>query len=224
MKKKTLLYLAIASALVATGCEFDNFEEPKSQLTGKVIYQDNPIGLRSNGVQLELWEHGHELFTKIPVFLDQEGNFSAMLFDGNYKMVLLRGNGPWVDNTDSIDVVVKGATTVNMPVTPYFVIENPSFERSGQTINATCNIKHVNTTRALENVTLFLGYTNIVDHGTFAERTEKTDVVDLSAPVTISVGIPNTLQGRNYIYARIGVRTVGTSEMIYSPVQKILVN
>src|SRR5438105_1762586 len=124
MKIKILSSLIIAFVIIFTGCKKDNYSPPGSTITGRVIYQSQPLGVRSNGVQLELWQHGFQLFSKIPVYLAEDGTFSASVFDGNYKLTLLKGNGPWADKTDSIDVTVKGAATVDVPVDPYFIIKN----------------------------------------------------------------------------------------------------
>src|SRR5690606_28374043 len=112
--------------LVAASCDFDNFEEPKSTLSGRVVYNGEALGLRSNGVELEIWQHGYDLFQKIPVYVAQDGTFSAVLFDGDYKMTLLRGNGPWMDQTDSIDVQVRGDQMSDVEVQPYYVLRNSS--------------------------------------------------------------------------------------------------
>lgn len=149
--------------LLFSSCEKDNYDAPASTLTGRVVYQDQPLGVRSDGVQLELWQSGYSLFTKIPVYVAQDGTFSASLFDGNYKLTRLRGNGPWADNTDTINIQVKGGTTVDVPVDPYFVIRNDNVQRSGNAINATFNIQRVNTTKDLEYVRLYVGQTMITD-------------------------------------------------------------
>src|SRR3954470_7127362 len=96
---KVKLFSSVVLLLVAVflGCKKDNFKAPSSSITGKVVYQGQAVGLRSNGVQLEVWQHGYQLFSKIPVYLAQDGTFTVALFDGDYKVTLLKGNGPWAD-------------------------------------------------------------------------------------------------------------------------------
>src|SRR4051812_34652244 len=108
MKSKVFLSIGILICVLIAACTKDNYDPPKSMLSGQVVYQGQPVGVRSNGVQLELWQPGYQFFTKIPIYVDQDGTFSAALFDGNYKLTRLKGNGPWADNTDTINVVVKG--------------------------------------------------------------------------------------------------------------------
>lgn len=213
----------LALFLLTAGCEKDNYEPPASTLTGRVVYQGEPMGVRSNGVQLELWQPGYQQFEKIPVFVAQDGSFSASLFDGDYKLVLLRGNGPWEENTDTIDVQVSGATTVDVPVEPYYVIGDAGFSQSGGTVTANFRILEASASRPLESVTLFIGTTTIVDANNNAANLSKAaaDIGNVGEPVTLSLELPAELAGRAYVFVRVGVKTTGVAEMLYSQVEKI---
>ncbi|WP_262249306.1 DUF3823 domain-containing protein [Parapedobacter soli] len=222
VNKYIYCFFAIAMAIVM-GCEKDNYEAPTSMLTGRVVYDGEPLGLRSGGVQMELWQHGYDLFSKIPVYIDQDGTFSARLFDGNYKLVLLRGNGPWADNTDSLDVNLKGTASIDITVDPYFIITNQSFQRSGDVITGTVTVKQVNTSRALERVAIYLGQTLIVDQNNSAARAEiaSGDVDDFTQPIDLQVSIPASLASKGYLFARIGVKANGVAEYVYSHPERI---
>jgi len=213
----------LLSLLATAACEKDNYEPPTSMLTGRVVYDGQPVSVRSGGVELELWQHGYELFSKIPVYINQDGSFSARLFDGDYKLVLLRGNGPWADNTDSIDVRVNGATTVDVPVDPYFIISGESYQASGGTVTATFSVDQVNSNRPLERVAIYLGQTTIVDQNNNAARVDlaAADVPDLSQPLTLQAAIPASLANKGYLFARIGVKAAGVAEYLYTQPQKI---
>ncbi|WP_343670242.1 DUF3823 domain-containing protein [Chitinophaga sp.] len=210
-------YLMITSLvlILAAGCKKDNFEKPKSTLTGRVVYDKNAIGVRSNGVQLELWQHGYALFSKIPVYVGQDGTFSAILFDGDYKLVLRQGNGPWLDDADSIDVKVSGTTSVDVSVNPYFIISNATFTKSGTQLTATVSIQRINNNLPLEAVNLYIGNTNIVDQVNSIARASVTP--DISGPVTIQLTLPADAA----YFARVGVKTAGVAEQVYSEVQKV---
>lgn len=223
MKINAFIYTLLWGGALLTGCEKDNFEPPTATLTGRVVYQDQPVGVRTNGVQLELWQPGYQLYTKIPVHVNQEGAFSASLFDGDYKLVLLRGNGPWVDNADTIDVQVRGATVVDVPVQPYYTIRGESFSKSGNALTATCQVAQAAAGRAVERVTLFVSSTQFVDANNHLTRTEITGdaLADLSQPLHFNLTLPGDLVKKGYAYARIGVQTVGVAELLYTPVQKI---
>jgi hypothetical protein len=47
------------------------------------------------------------------------------------------------------------------------------------------------------------------------------DITDITQPVTLTVAIPPSLSAKGYVYARVGVKTAGIAEMLYSQPQKI---
>lgn len=223
MKRLFFSTIAFLFVVLLAGCKKDNFEAPDAILSGRVVYQGQPLGLRSDGVQLELWQRGYQLFTKIPVYVAQDGTYSASLFDGEYLLTRLKGNGPWADNTDTIMVKVSGNTVVDVPVDPYFILKNESFQKSGSNINGTVSLQRVNTTKSLEYVRIYLWQTAIVDqiNNAATATVNASSITDMSQPVNLSVAIPSSLAGKDYVYARIGVKTSGVAEMLYTQPQKI---
>lgn len=220
--KEYLFSFLTASVLLITGCEKDNFSQPESKLTGRIIYQGEPIGVRSGGVAFELWQHGYQLFSNIPLNIAQDGSFSAVLFDGDYKLVRTKGAGPWADVTDSINVKVKGATTIDIPVDPYFIIKNVSFQKNGTAIDATFTVQAITTTKALELVRLYLGPNLILDQNNNSASSQAlAAAVNITQPVKLSVTIPTSIASQDYIFARVGVKTVGVAELVYSTSQKV---
>lgn len=223
MKSKFLALAGIASVLLFSGCKKDNYEAPTSVISGRIVSGGSPVGVRSDGVQLELWQPGYAFFNKLPVFVKWDGTFSVKTFDGNYKLTRLKGNGPWADNTDTINIELRGSATVDVPVDPYFVIKNETFTRSGNTINATLNLQRINTTKALEVVRLYIGGTTILDqvrNDAVVSRAANT-ITDLTQPITLSGTIPAAVAAKGYVYVRVGVKTVGVAELLYSQPQLI---
>lgn len=222
--KKIFLLPALALCALLAGCEKDNKEAPAATLSGRLVFQGQPLGLRSNGVQLELWQKGYQLFTKIPVYVGQDGSFSAKVFDGNYKLTLLRGNGPWADKTDSIDVQVKGGAQVDVTVDPYFLVKEASFQRSGTTVTGSFKVQQVNTSKPLELVRMYIGQTLITDQTNNAGNAQKlaAALTDLSQAQTLSVTVPASLATKDFVYARVAVKAVGVAELVYSAPQKIM--
>jgi hypothetical protein len=223
MKNNTLIYLLLfVLAVGVVGCTKDNYEPPKSLLTGRVVYNGQAIGVRSNGVQLELWQHGFSFFTKIPVFVAQDGSFSALLFDGKYKLTRQNGIGPWVNNTDSIDVQVSGNTIADVPVTPYSIVKTATYQKTATSITATVSLETVNTTNPLESVKLYVFRTALVDDlNQDAVASIPAAQIASGQPVSLSVTIPASLANLNAAYVRVGVKTAGVSELAYSPAEKI---
>ncbi|GAB3334710.1 DUF3823 domain-containing protein [Larkinella ripae] len=223
MKLSNVIIAVFTAGFLLAGCKEDNFAPPKSTLSGRVVYQNAPVGVRSNGVQLELWQRGFQLFSKIPLHIAQDGTFSASLFDGDYKLVRLRGNGPWVDNTDTIEVQVRGSATIDVPVQPYFTIKNEKFQKSGTALTVSCKVDPVLTTRAIERVTVYVGTTQYVDvnNNVGSINIPTAALADLTKELSINYPLPAAVSTRAYFYARVGVKATGVAELLYTPVQKI---
>jgi hypothetical protein len=218
---KYILALLLMPLILITACKKDNLKEPTSKLTGRVVYNKEPIGVRSLGVTFEIWQHGYQLFSRIPLNINQDGSFTATLYDGDYKLVRAKGAGPWADNPDSIDVHVSGSANVDIPVDPYFIIKNATFQKSGTNVTGTFTVQAVNTTKALELVKIYIGPNYILDQNNNSANAQKTAPVDFTQPVTLSVVIPASIASQDFIYARVGVKTVGINEYMYSTSQKL---
>jgi hypothetical protein len=219
--KRNIFFLSAFIITLLTACEKDNLDEPGSVISGRVVFDGEPIGVRSDRVQFEIWQRGFDFFTKIPLNIAQDGTFKALLFDGDYKLVRLVGAGPWADNTDSIDVSLRGSATLDIPVEPYFVIRNASFVKNGNSVDATFTIEKNGThTRELELARLFLGRFFILDLGNNAGNKNATGVV-LGQPVTVNLAIPNSIINDEFIFARVGVKTKEIGEYLYTPSTKI---
>lgn len=216
MKGYNLLYITLL--LFVIGCKKDNKEPPSAVISGRIMYQNQPLSVRSGGVELELWQYGYQLRNKIPVYVKQDGSFSAKVFGGNYKLTLLRGNGPWAEKTDSMDVQAGGSTNVDVTVDPYFIISNASYTRSNNVVTATFNLQRVNQSRALEAARLYIGQTTIVDQNNNSANVSKpaAQITDLTQPVTITANVPAALQAKASIFVRVGVKTNGVAELLYT--------
>lgn len=223
MKTKHFLYsFLIWGITLIVACAKDNFEPPKSKLTGRLVYNGEPIGVRSGGVAFELWEHGHQLFSSIPLNIAQDGSFSAMLFDGDYKLVRAKGSGPWIDVSDSIDLSLNGNASLDVPVQPYYIVKDVSFVKDGSDVKATFTIQTVNSSKALELVRLYIGPNLILDQTNNTARKEAArSAINIAQPVTLSVTIPASLATEDYIFARVGIKTSGIAELLYSPSLKV---
>jgi hypothetical protein len=242
--KHKLLPLLVAIAVLG-GCKKDNREPPKSTLDGMVVIQGTktPVGVQSNGTQLELWQSGYALMNKIPIHIDQTGLFSAKLFDGTYKLVRLSG-APWQNNTDTITINLQGSAKVEVPVVPFFTIggENITYSAADTSITAVFSVARLDATRTADKVSLHLGTTIIVDAQNQiplpAANNDKTPAGNyLTDPTTIKVQLnPDRYPGTNnaelrrqlgviltkkYTFARVGVRTASVTQRLYSQVKEI---
>jgi hypothetical protein len=222
MKLKLLMTLTAAAGLFLTGCAYDNFEAPESSLSGRVVYEGKALGLRNNGPQLELWQDGYPLRSPITIYLNQDGAFSATLFDGKYKMVR-KGDSPWLHQpTDTVMVNVSGNTQIDLPVTPYFTIAAEAIQKTGTTITAQFVVNKVVPSANLEFVRLYLGKSILTDQvqRDFLVTGDNSRIV-FGQPSVISANLPDNLKNLDYVFARLGVKSTSSGEYVYSDVQKI---
>ena len=100
MKIISNIFSVILLLVLFSGCGKDNFDAPESKLVGRVTYQGQALNLRGTGeaVQLQLYQDGYEKNDPISVFVGQDGTFSALLFDGEYRLTTRDGNGPFMIN------------------------------------------------------------------------------------------------------------------------------
>lgn len=226
---KNLIYFLMLLLAVLSGCELDNYEPPKSPLTGRLVYEGNPVGIRQGISVLQLFQPGFQTVTPINVNVKQDGSFASMLFDGTYKLIRVSGNGPWENNTDTIDVIVKGATSLDVPVRPFFNLTEVSFSLNGTVLNASCRLSNVVSGRQLERVSLILGNTSILDEPTRLVPSPADPLsskagagLDLSQPIVLSQNLAVApISTVPYLYARVAVKIVGVPELIYSDVYPV---
>lgn len=223
--KRIILTILPALLFIAsfTACGFDNYDEPKSLLSGKVVYQGEALQVRGTGekVRLQLYQYGYPNLVPIDVFVGQDGSFSAMLFDGEYKMVTRNNNGPWSTPRDSVTVVVKGNTVQNMEVTPYFTISNANMQVSGDNVTATFTVNKIVQSSEIEKFVLLLNKTQFVDD----ERNVQDPVVYKDNLTTgaqsYTFAITAGAKQQRALFGRICVWTKGADQGIYSPVFQI---
>jgi hypothetical protein len=170
MRKAIGIALLLAAA---SACEFDNFAPPQSQLTGRVVHEGETVHVRQNAVELELWQDGYELNEAIPLHVHQDGTFAALLFDGAYKLARKRDNGPWMNDPDTMRIELRGSLTLDVPVEPYFLIENASIAREGSVLTGTFAVRQIVADRSVERIALYVGTTRFVDSRYNALRVER---------------------------------------------------
>jgi hypothetical protein len=224
-------YLFVIGVFSLTSCELDNYDAPSKQLSGRIVYNGQPINVEKGQVRIQLWESGWQLKTPIDVAVEPDGSFSAMLFNGDYKMVIPKGQGPFLSNTnsetqsDTIVVTLRGSKTMDIEVTPYYMLQNASYNVAGNQLAASFSIEKIindSNTKDIEYARLFINKSRFVSNGTNIQNATigGGDITDLN-DVDLSLTIPAMVPAQTYVYATIGVKVAGVEDMIFSPVQKI---
>lgn len=230
MKSK---FIPVALSLICIGalsCKKDNYEEPKSTLTGTFHYKGEAIQVQYDQVPFEVYQYGFGKVGPVTETLTPEGTYSHVLFDGDYKLVVRAGQGPfyWPQSSgksDSIAITVKGNTTRDIEVEPYYMIRSPQITYASGAATARFRIEKIITdsrAKTIETATLFINKTQFVSGNDNIGRTNVAgSAITDPNNVALSVNVPTMSPTQNYVFARIGVKTTGVEDWIFSPVVKL---
>ncbi len=230
IRYKAILPLLALSALLVS-CEKDNYAEPKTQLTGNVVYKGEPIGVEYDQVRLQLWQPGFGRLAPIDVFVAQDGSYSSLLFDGNYKLVMLKSEGPWKTIVkdaiakDTTFVTLNGNQKLDIEVMPYYMIRNARITGGEKKVNATIGLEKILTgaeAKDVERVSLIISRTQFVSRANNVGITNMNgaDVKDLNN-ISLSVNVPTISPAQDFVFARVGVKIKDVEDMVFSKVEKI---
>ncbi len=230
MKSNFQYILVILLAGLTFSCKKDNYDPPSSSFTGRIVYKGEPIEVEYDRVPFELYEYGFGKVGPINGTITPEGGFSHLLFDGSYKFFIRPGQGPFLwpqtgGKADSISIIIKGNTTKDIEVEPYYMVRTPQLAAAAGKVTATFKIEKIITdTRAkdIERAVLFINKTTFVSGDNNIARTEITGAA-ITDPnnVSLNVTIPAMTPTQNYVFARIGVKIAGVEDWVFSPAKKL---
>ena len=209
----------------------DNYPAPGSKLTGALMYKGDSIPVEYIRVPFQLYQFGFGKVGGINETFDQDGIMHALLFDGEYKFIIPNGQGPFLwkqtvaGNPDTLLITVNGNTTMNIEVTPFYMIRNPQITGSGGNVTATFKLEQIITgagAKAIEKVTLFINKTQFVSGSDNIKNTgiSGSAITDPNN-ISLTVAVPSITPTQNYVFARIGVKIAGVEDLLFSPLKKI---
>lgn len=230
MKIRLIIILGVISSVLAS-CGYDNYDEPTSMLEGKLVYNGEAINVSYNDVTFQLWEPGWQTKAQINVSVDQDGSYSAMLFNATYKLIIPSNQGPFRSKTnaetssDTILVKLDGSKVMDIEVEPYYMIRTPQFAVAGREVTGTFNVEKIITgtnAKNVERVNLYVNKTQFVDFRANVVSAELAGSAVVSGTtVTLKATVPAITPTQNYVFARIGLKIQGVEDMIFSPVVKV---
>jgi hypothetical protein len=224
-------FMVLAFCAAGISCKKDNYKEPSSTLSGRIVYKGEGIGVENYQVPYQLYQFGFGKVGSINGTFAQEGTYSALLFDGDYKLIIPNGQGPfkWKQLAsgapDSTAITLKGNQTLDLEVTPYYMIRTPQVTGGAGKVSATFKAEKIITDAAnaknIERVNLYINKTQFVSGGNNIANAELSGaaIVDPNN-ITLSVTVPG-IAPQTYVYARIGLKIAGVEDLIFSPVQKV---
>jgi hypothetical protein len=234
MKLKYHYMILMALIWVASACKKDNYEAPSVTLKGRLVYNGEAINVEYNQVPFQLYQPGFGKTGAIVGTFGQDGTYSTLLFSGNYKLIIPNGQGPfrWNENAstnsrDTLSVNVTGDQTLDLTVTPYYLIKNPQLTVNNKVVTAAFGINKIITdanARNIERVTLYVNKTQFVsggsDYSIATTDLAGSAITDLNS-ITMTTTVPTITPTQNYVFARVGLKIEGIEDMIFSPVQKL---
>ena len=228
--KKWNKIIVIMTSVILIACGYDNYPEPESFLRGKLIYNGEAINVSRGDVTIELWEEGWQKSNVIDVSVNQEGAFSAKLFNSSYKLIIPSSQNPFRIKTDessfsdTLLVIVKGDTEIDIDVEPYFLIRDVNFSIDDKDITSTFSIQNiiVEEDYSIERVYLYINTGQLVDLQSNVANVSllADDIADFSS-VEMSLTMPELTPTQDYVFGRIGLKILGVEKMIFSKVQEI---
>ena len=232
--KKKISYIMMAAMMAASfaACKKDNYTPPQSKLSGRLTYKGEEVNVEVNQVPFQLFQFGFGKVGAISSTFEQDGKFSALLFDGDYKLTVPGNQGPFMwkktasGAQDSISVKMAGNQELDIEVTPYYMIRNAAFEAKENKVTGTFNLEKVITdanAKNIERANLYINKTQFVSAGDYnvASVQLSGDQIKTMTGISMTVGVPAISPAQNYVFARIGLKIAGVEDMIFSPVQKI---
>jgi hypothetical protein len=242
MKKIIIsIMLFVVMGLLITACGYDNYDKPNVYLKGALLYNnvDTVFVQQSSGnnidqasVYFNLFEPGWQKTNSTPirVVVDAAGTFSSILFPATYKLIVPAGNGPFIASTDTTVIKLDKSKSLNIPVTPYYLVRNfaPALNTSDSTVTANIKVDQIVTganAKSIGSVYLYINRTTIVDGGNnLASANIGGGSITDPSKVVLKAKIPNLAKiggigiptNQKQFYVRIGVRINGSTEVFSS--------
>jgi len=240
MKLSFIILTGIICTILAS-CGYDNYDAPGSRFNGRLVYKGEPINVSFSDVTFQLWEPGWQKKAEINVTVDQDGSWSALLFNADYKLIIPSNQGPFrskpnaESGSDTILVNIVGNKVLDIEVEPYYMLHSLNYAVAGAEVSGTFTVEQIISganAKNIERVNLYVNKTRFVDFRSNVNKIFKPDEVDPSLLDGISVvaGSEITLKAiidppvtptQNYVFARIGLKIQGVEDMIFSPIVKV---
>jgi hypothetical protein len=224
-------HIILGLLLATMGCKKDNYDAPAAKLAGHLTYKGEVINVEYNQVPFELYQPGFGKTGAIKGTFQQDGSYSTLLFNGNYKFTIPANQGPFMwkelsaGKRDTVAVTVSGNQTMDVEVTPYYLIHNTKITGASKVVTAVFDVQKVITDANAKNIGAVVLYINKTQFVSGSDNIAATEVagsaITSTSNISINVNVPTITPSQNYVFARVGLRVAGVEDMIFSPVVKI---
>src|SRR3954454_23990726 len=171
MKIKFHYIFLITLSVAVVSCKKDNYNAPSSTLQGRLVYKGDSIGVERDQVPYELYQYGFGKVGAIASSFTQNGTFSSLLFDGDYKLIIPGGQGPflWKQTAsgapDSLAITLRGSQNLDLEVTPFYMIRTPQITAAGGNVAGTFKVEKIiidANAKDIDRVSLYINRTQFV--------------------------------------------------------------
>jgi hypothetical protein len=238
MNTKYILLLFI-SCFLFVACEKDNYDPPATEFVGKLSYNGKPVPWNGNTETpaeaeiIQLYQDGFGKYAPINVRVTDDGTFKALLFNGEYKMIMRNMQYPFVFESwplnangglDTIYFTLNGKKEMDINVKPYFEINDIKSAVEGTNIVTTFNLNEVVPGAKVRAVYAYLHPTISVNKGT--PLNQKLENIDVSKPISIKIGVSSYRSRyinnfREYGFLRIAVELDKATEYMWSEIIQV---
>ena len=116
--KKQIVYI-LFSCITLVSCslyELDNQDPPKSEVYGNLVYNGQVVPVKNGQIPLNFYQDSYKGNGNFQVMPSQDGKINALLFDGEYKIILASNQGAYEENATPYILNVKGKTELNWEI------------------------------------------------------------------------------------------------------------
>src|SRR6266536_550422 len=96
MKIAAYIFFGVFISGIFLSCKKDNYSSPQSQLTGALMYNSDALHVDYNRVAFQLYQYSFTKVDPLEGTFSQDGMLDALLFHGDYKLIITHGQGPFL--------------------------------------------------------------------------------------------------------------------------------
>ena len=157
----------------------------------------------------------------INLFVNSDGEFNSLMYNGFYKIVLRQDRGPWIPRKDTIEVNIKGNQILDVEVTPYFLIKDTEIDFQNKVVKVKCKINQVVETASIDRAVIYISKTKLVDNVAKIAEKSFTNLTPGEHEFTFDLSDNGVTDAAKFLYARVGVKARQGNDYIFSEVTQL---
>ena len=155
------------------------------------------------------------------MFVNSDGEFNSLMYDGFYKIVVRQDRGPWIPRQDTIEVNIKGNQILDVEVTPYFLIKDTEIDFQNKVVKVKCKINQVVETASIDRAVIYISKTKLVDNVAKIAEKSFTNLNPGEHEFTFDLSDNGVTDAAKFLYARVGVKARQGNDYIFSEVTQL---